>query len=285
MKLSTSIALIFIILVSVSCTENESVILPEILLESPESVSPVRVTLQSRLIKDGTGGIQKRGITWSLQPNPDLDDQVDEDPRLYGAYDHKIFGLQPNTTYYVRAFVQNTVGLVFSNEIVIETQPEANYVLFDKGPGGGLIFLDMGNYESGWRYMEAIPFGNPYYNNTFWFDHQFIPIGTSSIIGSGEINSYRYNQKNRSINQQGSMQVLANFNQNGYKDWFLPSINELKEIREKLFLNELGGFESGVYWSSTEMDDMKGWLLNFSNGQISSEYKTRSNKVIAVRLF
>jgi hypothetical protein len=285
MKLTIFLFLVFIFLFGISCVQNEPEVLPEIILESPESVSAVRVTIHSRLLKDGTGGVVRRGIVYSRKPNPDLEDTVQEDLRLYDAYDIKIFNLDPNTTYYVRAFVQNKVGLVFSNEIVIESLPEANYSLLEKGPGGGLIFLDMGNYDKGWRYMEAIKFGNPNYYNTFWFDHQFIPLGTSATLGSGEKNSYIFNQKNRAINQQSSMQVLADFTQNGYKDWFLPSIDELNEIREKLYLNDLGDFEAGFYWSSTEKDNMKGLLLNFSNGQISSEYKAISNKVIAVRLF
>jgi hypothetical protein len=284
MKFTILPSLFLIILLGISCFQNEVEVLPEITLGSPESVSAVRAILPSSLNKDGTGGVIRRGITVSQQPNPDLSDHVQDDERFYGAFDNKIFNLRPITRYYVRAFVQNKVGLAYSNEIAFETLPEADYSLLETGPGGGLVFVDLGNYDRGWRYMEALSFESPYYN-TFWFDHQFIPLGTSNTIGSGEINSYLYNQKNRAINQLSSMQVLADFNQNGYKDWFLPSIDELKEIREKLYMNELGGFEAGVYWSSTEKDDMKGWLLNFSNGQISSDYKAISNKVIAVRLF
>ncbi|RPA66474.1 DUF1566 domain-containing protein [Cyclobacteriaceae bacterium YHN15] len=284
MKITILPSLFLIILLGISCFQNEEEVLPEITLGSPESVSAVRAILPSSLNKDGTGGVIRRGITVSQQPNPDLSDHVQDDERFYGAFDNKIFNLRPNTRYYVRAFVQNKVGLAYSNEIAFETLPEADYSLLETGPGGGLVFVDLGNYDRGWRYMEALSFESLYYN-TFWFDHQFIPLGTSNTIGSGEINSYLYNQKNRAINQLSSMQVLAEFNQNGYKDWFLPSIDELKEIREKLYMNELGGFEDGTYWSSTEKDDMQGWLLNFSNGQISSEYKAISNKVIAVRLF
>ncbi|MFD2203681.1 hypothetical protein [Shivajiella indica] len=284
MKFNILPSLFLIILLGISCMQNDPEVLPEILLESPESVSAVRVTIHSRLINDGTGGVVRRGLTISRQPNPDLQNTVQDDERFYGAYDSKIFDLQPNTKFYVRAFVQNKAGLAYSNEIVFETLPEADYSLLETGPGGGLIFIDMGNYDWGWRYMEALSFESLYYN-TFWFDHQFIPLGTSNTIGSGEINSYLYNQKNRAINQLSSMHVLADFNQNGYKDWFLPSIDELKEIREKLYLNELVGFEGGTYWSSTEKDNMQGLLLDFSTGEVTSEYKAIGNKIIAVRLF
>jgi hypothetical protein len=284
MKLLFIQRVLLISLFTISCVQNESEVLPEILLESPESVSAVRATLHSSLIKDGTGGVLRRGITVSQEPNPDLSGRFQDDERFYGTYNNKIFDLQPETKYYVRAFVQNKAGLVYSNEIVLETQPKSNYSLLETGPGGGLIFIDLGNYDRGWRYMEAINFKNLFYSS-FWFDHQFIGLGTSNTIGSGEINSYTYNQKNRAINQLSSMQVLADYTQNGYKDWFLPSIDELREIRETLFLNGLGGFEAGTYWSSTEKDNLQGLLLDFSNGDIVSEYKAITNSIIAVRLF
>lgn len=284
-KFLRDIALIMTLFLALSCAEEKPQILPEISLDQPESISAVRAVMTSRLKRDGTGGVIRRGITYSIHPNPDLDDSVQEDQRFYGAFDYKLFDLLPNTTYYVRAFAQNSVGLTFSNELEITTEAEGTYSLFDTGPGGGLVFLDLGNYDKGWRYMEALNIKNPYYNNTFWFDHEYIPVGTLPAIGQGEINSYKFNTQKRAINQQSSMQVLANLKINEYQDWFLPSIDELIEIREKLFLNDLGGFEEGPYWSSTEKDDMKSLLLDFSNGSILTEYKALSNKVIAVRLF
>jgi hypothetical protein len=284
-KSNSSIGFLIILLLAFSCVGEAPESLPEVILEGPVSISPVRVVIPSSLKKDGTDGVIRRGIAYSIQPEPGLDDAVQEDSRFYGTFNYKIFGLLPNTTYYVRAFVQNGVGLTFSNEIELKTEPEAEYSLFDIGAGGGLVFLDLGNYNKGWRYMEAKKIDNPFYNNTFWFDHEYIPVGTLHAIGQGEINSYKFNTQNRAINQLSSMQVLANMEINGYQDWFLPSIDELIEIREKLYLNNLGGFEDGTYWSSTEKDDMKALLLDFSNGSEIPEYKALSNKVIAVRLF
>jgi hypothetical protein len=284
-KYLRDIGLIMTLLLALSCTEEEPQILPEISLDQAKSISAVRAVMTSRLKRDGTGGVTRRGITYSIHRNPDLDDSVQEDQRFYGAFDYKLFDLLPNTTYYVRAFAQNSVGLIFSNEIELKTEPEADYSLFDIGPGGGIIFMDMKNYENGWRYMEALPLDNPNHNNVFWFDHQYIPIGTFPGIGKGEINSYKFNIQTRAINQLSSMQVLANMSSNGYKDWFLPSIEELAEVREKLYLNNLGGFEDDVFWSSTEKDDLKSIIMYFSTGLTFYEYKAFANKVIAVRLF
>ena len=284
-KTNTVLGFLIILLLAFSCIGEAPQILPEVLLEAPESISAVRAVIPSRLKRDGTDGVIRRGITYNIRLYPGLDDFVQEDQSFYGVFDYKLFDLLPNTTYYVRAFAQNSIGIAFSNELEIKTKPESDYSLFDIGPGGGLVFLDMGNYDKGWRYMEALNIGNPYYNNTFWFDHEYIPIGTSHAIGKGEINSYKFNTQNRAINQQSSMQVLANLKINEYQDWFLPSIDELIEIREKLYLNNLGEFEGGPYWSSTEKDDMKALLLDFSNGNILFEYKALSNRVIAVRLF
>ncbi len=37
-----------------------------------------------------------------------------------------------------------------------------------------------------------------------------------------------------------------------FDDWFLPSLDELRLMREHLFMSDIGDFAEGVYWSSSE---------------------------------
>jgi hypothetical protein len=41
---------------------------------------------------------------------------------------------------------------------------------------------------------------------------------------------------------------------NGYKDWFLPSIDELHKLHQNKTV--IGGFANVTYWSSSEFDTM-----------------------------
>jgi hypothetical protein len=72
--------------------------------------------------------------------------------------------------------------------------------------------------------------------------------------------------------------------QGGYSDWYLPSRYEL----EKLYLNRtaIGGFESGIYWSSSEQDNLlQALYVNFVNGAAGYGNKTSSFYVRAIRKF
>jgi hypothetical protein len=85
--------------------------------------------------------------------------------------------------------------------------------------------------------------------------------------------------------------ICANLTLGGYSDWFLPSRNELNEMRlnigqgDALGLGNVGGFVIWYYWSSTEVDSNGAWLQVFSNGYQGSYGKTSSAYVRAVRAF
>ena len=68
-----------------------------------------------------------------------------------------------------------------------------------------------------------------------------------------------------------------------YGDWYLPSKHELY----LLFLKKavVGGFDTNIYWSSTEFDNYDAWMQLFSNGAPYNFSKTGAICVRAVRAF
>jgi peptidoglycan/xylan/chitin deacetylase (PgdA/CDA1 family) len=48
-----------------------------------------------------------------------------------------------------------------------------------------------------------------------------------------------------------------------YSDWHLPSKDELQKFRTNLYLNGYGNFAARNYWSSSEVNNDKAWVLNF----------------------
>jgi uncharacterized protein (TIGR02145 family) len=63
---------------------------------------------------DGNGIILERGICWSTNENPTIDDQHTHDTTTNIIYYNEITGLSPNTTYYFRAYARNKAGLDYS---------------------------------------------------------------------------------------------------------------------------------------------------------------------------
>ena len=73
---------------------------------------------------------------------------------------------------------------------------------------------------------------------------------------------------------------------NGYTDWYLPSKDELYLLFTFHANNPVvGGFSSGNYWSSSEVDSGNAWAVSLGNGVQSSTVKDYGLPVRAVRAF
>jgi hypothetical protein len=59
---------------------------------------------------------------------------------------------------------------------------------------------------------------------------------------------------------------------NGYTDWYLPSKDELDLIYQNQAA--IGGFNNGLYWSSSQATSTTAFYKNFSNGNSSSNFKS-----------
>lgn len=67
-----------------------------------------------------------------------------------------------------------TYGSSTSGISIATTAVDATYKIGSTGPGGGLVFYDKGNYDDGWRYLEASP-------ADFTYTWEGIPINTADF--------------------------------------------------------------------------------------------------------
>ena len=57
--------------------------------------------------------MKSRGVVWSTSPNPTIEnDFFSENGSLNGSYDSYMYNLQPNTTYYFRAYGEDCNGFI-----------------------------------------------------------------------------------------------------------------------------------------------------------------------------
>jgi len=163
--------------------------------------------------------------------------------------------------------------------------PPSIYKLRDRGPSGGWIFHDNGDYTQGWRYLETALSDQ---NNRIWGNHLIDVSGADSIhIGFGKQNTEDI------VNGDSTQDKAANecdnysFTYSGivYDDWFLPSKNELDSIYDKLKLYDVGGFADTFYWSSSEVDQFGAWIQYFNDGTQGGYSKSVEGKVRPVRSF
>lgn len=108
--------------------------------------------------------IAEVGVCWSTKPSPTIDDSVvKSDATKMGEFEPlQLFCLDPLTTYYARAYVTNTYGTNYGEEVTFTTreavgnyfgvQTEGNYFnalnMTDTYPGGEYSAYQMEAYEA-----------------------------------------------------------------------------------------------------------------------------------------
>jgi len=141
------------------------------------------------------------------------------------------------------------------------------YKIGDTGPAGGLIFYDKGSDSDGWRYLEVAPQS---VETIVDFGIATKIVETTTAIGRGKENTQRIvNFLVASNLSDKAAQYAVSLNVGGYKDWFLPSKDELNllyNLWKKDFI--FGGLKADRYWTSS-IDSNSGfpWSQNFSDGR------------------
>ncbi len=72
-------------------------------------------------IDDGGSAISKKGMCWSRNPTPTIFDETSLDCNGSQSYISDLKQMQPNTTYYTRAYATNYIGTGYGNEFSFTT--------------------------------------------------------------------------------------------------------------------------------------------------------------------
>jgi uncharacterized protein (TIGR02145 family) len=75
--------------------------------------------------------VTARGVCWNTSGTPTIQDQKTTDGSGYGSFESSLTNLQPNTLYYLRAYVNTPNGSYYGNEITFKTKSlDSNAVVF-----------------------------------------------------------------------------------------------------------------------------------------------------------
>ena len=143
--------------------------------------------------------------------------------------------------------------------------------------GGGIVFYV---YDNGTHGLIAAPTDQG--SLIQWYNSSSVTNAARNGIEAGKFNTERI------IINQGSgnyaAQICANQQIGTWGDWYLPSIHELNLLY--IQKSAVGGFSTGVYWSSSEVNSSVAWNEEFSTGnQRGYNLKTDSYNVRAIRAF
>jgi TolB-like protein len=158
------------------------------------------------------------------------------------------------------------------------------YDVGDTGPAGGIIFYNRGFVADGWQYLEAAPAGTDF--TAQWGANGQNVTGTDTATNSGKRSTHLIVNRLKQLGESGrAVQVCVDMDINGYKDWFLPSKDELNLMYQNLHQKGLGIFNGDRYWSASQHGNATAWNLSFSDGRHYYNYKSNTYSVRAVRAF
>jgi len=85
------------------------------------SISQATATSGGTVTSDGGAAFTARGVCWNTSQNPTIANSKTTDSAGTGAFTSSITGLTALTTYYVRAYVTNSAGTVYGNQVSFAT--------------------------------------------------------------------------------------------------------------------------------------------------------------------
>jgi len=130
--------------------------LPNVTTSGVTDITENSATCGGNVISSGGTGVAviARGLCWSTSPNPTITNNHSTNGSGLGTFSYNITGLTFNTTYYVRAYAVNGVGVAYGNEVFftagqsitspIVTTNSGSNISYTTATSGGYVSSDGG---------------------------------------------------------------------------------------------------------------------------------------------
>ena len=102
-------------------TAEEEISLPTVTTIEIAGVTISAATCLCNVADDGGAEVTERGACWSDRPNPSIASSTYANGTGLGEYEVNLTGLEPATTYYVRAYAKNRKGVNYGEELSFTT--------------------------------------------------------------------------------------------------------------------------------------------------------------------
>ena len=104
-------------------------VLAEVITNDVTEIGTTTATGNGEVVSDGGATVTERGVCWSTTHNPTVSDSHVASGSGLGTFSAAMTGLSLNTTYYVRAYAINSVGVTYGDEMSFTTEAELAVVI------------------------------------------------------------------------------------------------------------------------------------------------------------
>ena len=164
---------------------------------TPTDVTAVSAVAGGMVMLPEGSHVFLRGVCWGTGPNPDIDGNHTTDATGIGSFTTTLDGLNPNTSYYVRAYAVSDYGLAYGNVTSFTTLggiPEVNTAAVTNVSGNGATcggtVTDSGGLEVTARGVCWSTSHNPTLSDSHTADGTGIGSFVSNITGLSTNTTY-----------------------------------------------------------------------------------------------
>ena len=106
-------------------------VLPTVTTADVTNITSISADGGGNITNDGGAEITARGVCYSTNENPTIEDSKTSDGTGAGAFTSSITGINGVTTYYVRAYATNSVGTAYGPQVTFTTPQVKMWVVGD----------------------------------------------------------------------------------------------------------------------------------------------------------
>ena len=102
-------------------TLTTTAVAPVLTTTAVSAISSTTAISGGNITSNGGSAVTSRGVCWASTQNPTTSNSKTTDGTGSGIFTSNLTGLSENTTYYLRAYATNSVGVAYGNEISFKT--------------------------------------------------------------------------------------------------------------------------------------------------------------------
>jgi uncharacterized protein (TIGR02145 family) len=112
-------------------------------------ISKTSAVTGGNITSDGGGIVTGRGVCWNTSQNPTTADSKTTDGSGDGIYSSNLTNLNPNTTYYIRAYAINSAGVAYGTQKSFQTLSAIGSIIFNPNlTYGSVSDIDGNTYKT-----------------------------------------------------------------------------------------------------------------------------------------
>ena len=295
----------------VTFTTNKQIVLPSVTTATVTQITETSAVAGGNVTSDGGASVTERGVVYSTNPNPvitNLSNTIRPCGSGTEVFTYTMTGLQPNTTYYVRAYATNEVGTAYGEEMSFTTETPAVHEYVDLGLCVKWATCNVGASKPE-EYGDYFAWGETEPKEVYdWSTYKY--CNDNSLI---KLTKYNNNSNDGTVDNKTQLELtddVARANWGG--SWRMPTDAEMTELREQctwiwttqngvngytvtsqsngnsIFLPAAGfrvgsslGYAGshGNYWSSSLSTDYpyEAWHVYFNSGNVGRYDDSRYN--------